>query len=137
MSNLKRNKGIYPLLASNGISDNVDIYNAENVVAFGCRGTIGNVFYQQGKCFVLNTAFYLTDNKRYGNLFYALIYENGLTSYHSGAAQPQITLDAIKDVVLLLPNDNDLNKYLDLISTYDSIINKLKSIKLALLNKYF
>ena len=129
--------GNIPLLASNGISDYVNISNAENVVVFGCRGTIGNVFYQKGKCFVLNTAFYISNNKQYGNLYFALDYENGLTVYQSGAAQPQITIDAINDVKLIIPNDDELNIFLDLYSKNCEIINKLKYIKEKLLSKYF
>ena len=86
---------------------------------------------------MLNTAFYINNPTNYGNLFFALRYEKGLTLYSSGAAQPQITLDAIKNVSLKLPVDNNLNKILDLISNYASLINKLKDIKSILLNKYF
>ena len=133
----KRNPGDIPLLASNGISDYISEYNAYNAIVLGCRGTLGNVFYQKDNCFVLNTAFYINNPTNYGNLFFALRYEKGLTLYSSGAAQPQITLDAIKNVSLKLPVDNNLNKILDLISNYASLINKLKDIKSILLNKYF
>ena len=137
LTDSNRNKGNYPLLASNGISDYVDISNAFNAIVFGCRGTLGNVFYQSGKCFILNTAFYINNPCEYGNLYFALKHEKGLTLYSSGAAQPQITLDAIKDVKIKIPNSNKLNNVLDLISNYQKYIAILKEIKSKLLGKYF
>ncbi len=133
----KRKKGIIPLLASNGISDYVSEANAKNAIVFGCRGTLGNVFYQEGNAFILNTAFYINDPKDYGNLFFALKNENGLTLYQSGAAQPQITIDAIKSANLKLPCDNALNLILDLISNYNKSIMLMKKIKEIFLKKYF
>lgn len=124
-------------MASNGISDYVNVSNAENAIVFGCRGTLGNVFYQKGKSFVLNTAFYINNSNNYGNLFFALDYEKGLTLYQSGAAQPQITIDAIKDAKLKIPKNNYLNYILDLYAKNLEIINKLKYIKEKLLEKYF
>lgn len=137
LTSSKRAIGNIPLLASNGISDYINASNAENAIVFGCRGTIGNVFYQQGKCFVLNTALYINNNKQYGNLYFALDYEKGLTIYQSGAAQPQITIEAIKDAKLKVPNDDELNNILDLYAKNYEIINKLKYIKEKLLDKYF
>lgn len=132
-----REEGKYPLIASNGISDYVSLYNAENAVTFGCRGTLGNVFYNKGKCFILNTAFYISDSKWYGNLYFALKHEKGLTKYQSGAAQPQITIDAIKNAKLAIPKNNNLNLVLDCISIYQNQLQKLEKIKQILLSKYF
>ena len=137
LTNNNRNVGDIPLLASNGISDYVDVSNAENAIVFGCRGTLGNVFYQKGKCFILNTAFYINNVKNYGNLYFTLDYEKGLAVYQSGAAQPQITIDAIKGAKLKVPNNNYLNRILDSYANNQVIINKLKSIKGKLLIKYF
>ena len=133
----KREKGKIPLMASNGISDYVNVSNASNVVSFGCRGTLGNVFYFNGPVFVLNTAFYIDNPTNYGNLYFALKKERGLTIYQSGAAQPQITIDAIKNAVLKIPKNNNLNTILDCVSLFEQIIDKLKTVKLMLLKKYF
>lgn len=133
----KREKGNIPLMASNGISDYVNVSNASNVVSFGCRGTLGNVFYLNGPVFVLNTAFYIDNPINYGNLYFALKKEKSLKVYQSGAAQLQITIDAIKNAVLKVPKNNNLNTIIDCISKYKEIIDKLKLIKLTLLEKYF
>ena len=137
LTNSNRNKGPFPLIASNGISDYVDIYNSYNAITFGCRGTLGNVFYSKDKCFVLNTAFYIENYSEYGNLYFALKHEKGLTIYQSGAAQPQITIDAIKNAILKFPKNNRLNIVLDLMWKYSQTIEKLKDIKQLLLSKYF
>ena len=137
LPNSKRIKGDIPLLASNGITDYISEANSKNAIVFGCRGTLGNVFYQSGEAFILNTAFYINDPKEYGNLFFSLEHENGLILYQSGAAQPQITIDAIKNASLKFPNDNDLNHILTLISNYEKTIKILKKIKEIFLNKYF
>lgn len=133
----KRTSGKIPLISSNGVSDYVNVSNASNVITFGCRGTIGNVFYQEGKTYVLNTAFFVANYSNYGGLYFALKSDRGLTRYQSGAAQPQITLDAIKNANLYLPNNTSLNLILDLLSKYQKILTKLKDIKQQLLNKYF
>lgn len=133
----KRNKGNVPLFASNGISDYINIFNATDSIVFGCRGTLGNVFYHKGELFVLNTAFYIENPKNYGNLYFALKSNKGLTLYQSGAAQPQITIDAIKNAVLKLPVGESLNNILDSISKYEDLIDNLSKIKQNLLSKYF
>ena len=134
----KRRKGDIPLYASNGRTDFIDKYNAyENTVIFGCRGTLGNVFFSKKECFVLNTAFYITNFKNYGGLYFALKFNRGFTQYSSGAAQPQITIDAIKDAEIRIPLDEDLNYLLNCISLHEEILDKLKKIKGILLSKYF
>ncbi|RMA78619.1 type I restriction modification DNA specificity protein [Metamycoplasma subdolum] len=133
----KRNKGSVPLIASNGIIDFSNSFNAKNAVVFGCRGTLGKVFFQQGECFVLNTAFFINNSSNYGNLFFAIDFQNGFVSYKSGAAQPQITLEAINKSELLLLFDDKLNYIISLHAQNQSIIKKLNKVKSILLNKYF
>ena len=134
----KRRNGDVPLYASNGRTDFIDKYNAyENTVIFGCRGTLGNVFFSKKECFVLNTAFYITNFKNYSGLYFALKFNRGFTLYSSGAAQPQITIDAIKDAEIRIPLDEDLNYLLNCISLHEEILDKLKKIKGILLSKYF
>lgn len=133
----KRKAGKYPLYASNGIVDFINETNAKSAIIFGCRGSIGNVMFSKQPCFVLNTAFYTENNDDYGNILFALIYEKGLSLYATGAAQPQITLSAISDVSLKIPQDHDLNILTDRIVVLEEKINKLKSIKALLLSKYF
>lgn len=133
----KRIGGEYKLYASNGVTDYINQYNAENSIIFGCRGSVGNVYYSKEKCFVLNTAFYIESSNEYGNLYFSLVYENGLTLYATGVAQPQITINAISNVNLKFPVDNELNSILDLISKIEHRIDKLKQEKQLLLCKYF
>ena len=133
----KRISGKYKLYASNGVADYINQYNAENSIIFGCRGSVGNVYYSKEKSFVLNTAFYIESPNEYGNLYFSLVYENGLTLYATGAAQPQITINAISNVNLKFPVDNELNSILDLMSKIENKIDILKQEKKLLLSKYF
>ena len=59
-----RHEGNVPIISSAGYSGNHDQYkcDGENVVT-GRYGTIGEVFYHEGKCWPLNTALYVSDFK--------------------------------------------------------------------------
>lgn len=133
----KRISGKYELYGSNGIIDNINQSNAENAIVFGCRGTLGNVYFSKKKCFVLNTAFYFEEPENFGNLFFALVVNKGLTLYASGAAQPQITINSIINVNLKVPTDSELNELLNYVSLIQQKLVSLKTIKKILLQKYF
>ena len=134
----KRKKGVIPLYASNGRIDFIDKGNAkQNTVIFGCRGTLGNIFFCKKECFVLNTSFYITDFKNYGGLYFALKYNNGFSEFSTGAAQPQITINGIKDARIKIPINSNLNYLLDCLSKNEEILIQLKKIKRLLLSKYF
>lgn len=133
----KRIYGKYKLFASNGISDYIDKFNAESAIIFGCRGSVGNTYYSKDKCFVLNTAFYIENKTEYGNLYFALKYEKGLSLYATGAAQPQITINDVSKAIIKFPIDDELNTILDLIVELQNKIEMLKKEKELLLKKYF
>ena len=133
----QREIGKYPLFASNGIAEYINLFNSSNTIIFGCRGTVGNVYYCKDKNFVLNTAFYIESKEQFGNLYFALKYNNGLKLYATGAAQPQITIENIQNVKIKIPTNNELNSILDYIYKLQNKNNNLKHIKKLLLNKYF
>ena len=59
-----RHEGTVPVISSAGYSGRHDQYkcDGENVIT-GRYGTIGEVFYHEGKCWPLNTALYVSDFK--------------------------------------------------------------------------
>ena len=63
----KRTDGSYPIISSGGFSGTHSSYkvDGENVVT-GRYGTIGEIYYYNGKCWPLNTALYVKDFK--GNI---------------------------------------------------------------------
>lgn len=136
---LDRKPGNYPLYTSGGVNGYIDKYNLENGIIFGCRGTLGNVFFTLNKAFVLNTAFFLkAGNGGLGSLYFAIKQEKGFVKYSSGAAQPQITLENIKSCQLKILKDNFvLDKVLAKIDDYNKKIIKLENLKFILLKKYF
>lgn len=60
----ERKEGNVPIISSSGYSGLHDDYkcDGENVIT-GRYGTIGEVFYHEGKCWPLNTALYVSDFK--------------------------------------------------------------------------
>ena len=61
---IKRSKGSVKLFSSNGYTDDVNNTNTElYTIIFGCRGTIGYTFFSYNKCFVLNTAMFISTTK--------------------------------------------------------------------------
>lgn len=64
-------------------------------------------------------------------------FQKGLTLYQSGAAQPQITIEAIKNAKINIPKDNSLNSILDLLEKYKLEVKNLRLLKETLLEKYF
>ena len=73
----ERKEGRVPIISSSGYSGVHNDYkcDGENVITGRC-GTIGEVFYHEGKCWPLNTALYVSDfkgnNPRY--VYYLLKY---------------------------------------------------------------
>ncbi|MBN3534507.1 restriction endonuclease subunit S [Mycoplasma procyoni] len=132
-----RNKGKFPLFGSNGIIEYIDEWNTKKAVIFGCRGTLGNIFFNSDECFVLNTSFYIEDSENYGNIFFSLKKQKGFVDLATGAAQPQLTIENIKNEKLLFIENNRLNTFLELMSKYQKTIKLLKQIKEILLSKYF
>ena len=59
-----RNEGEYPIISSSGISGTHNDYRCDgsNVIT-GRYGTIGDVYYYNGKCWPLNTALFISDFK--------------------------------------------------------------------------
>lgn len=92
------------------------------------------MYYYKDNNFVLNTAFYLENKENYGNIYFALKYNNGFKLYATGAAQPQITIENIQNLNIKIPKSNFLLDYIYKLQFKNEI---LKHTKQLLLNKYF
>lgn len=134
-----RQKGNIDLYASNGITDKIDqITTEKNSIIFGCRGTIGNVFFAKTPCFVLNTAMYLEcEEKDLGNYYFAIREKNGFKNIATGAVQEQITLDEISKTFIKFVNSNKFNTILNLIWNIQVENKKLDLLKTLYLKKFF
>jgi len=82
-----------------------------------------------------NVYFY---NKGYLCKYYFSVREiEGFKNYSTGAAQPQITLDNIKNVKLKIIENNSLEKLLDYINLIFVENEKLKLLKSKYLELFF
>ena len=135
----ERQIGNYRLWSSNGHTDYINVSNSNgNTIIFGCRGTVGTSFYSIEPCFVLNTAmFFEVKSQDIGKYYFALREIQGLKNYATGAAQPQITIDNIKQAQLKIVDNDTL---LTIINTLDYINlenKKLQQLKKLYLQKFF
>ncbi len=112
-----RNSGNIPVISSSGISGYHDAYkcHGENVIT-GRYGTIGEVFYYDGKCWPLNTTLYVKDfhgnNPRY--IYYLL--KNVLSAYkvdgRDKSTVPGIDRNVIHQLDIRHYDDKDYQKNL-------------------------
>lgn len=122
LCNIKYGKGLpttkieesgYPVYGGNGI---IGFYHEymyyDSQILISCRGAAsGNVIISKPKSFVTNNSLILECDK---NIYYYLkLYSltNYYYEYATGSAQPQITIDNIKDIIISIPNNNDLEKF--------------------------
>lgn len=120
--NIKYGKGLptkniltegFPVYGGNGI---IGFYNQkmydESQVLVSCRGAAsGKVIFTKPKCFVTNNSLVLECDRKYYYYLKELSLRNPYYSYTTGSAQPQITIDNIKDINIKVPSDDVLNEY--------------------------
>ena len=84
----------------------------DRTIICGCRGSVGEMQITEPRCYVTNNSF--TFDPVSANVYFWLFYtlsERGLRDVTGGAAQPQITLDGISQVFLLVPPDSILGVF--------------------------
>ena len=115
--------GNFPVYGANGIIGYYNSYNHENeTVLITCRGaTCGNVHISRKKSYINGNAMALDDlneeicNKKY--LYYYLKNYN-MNEVISGSAQPQITRQGLKRIIVKLYN---LDKQKEIVNNLDKI----------------
>lgn len=115
--------GNFPVYGANGIIGYYNIYNHENeTVLITCRGaTCGNVHISRKKSYINGNAMALDDlneeicNKKY--IYYYLKNYN-MNEVISGSAQPQITRQGLKRIIVKLYN---LDKQKEIVKILDKI----------------
>lgn len=147
----ERNKGQYPLVSSNGITDSIDLWKVKSPgVVTGRSGTIGNVHFIEEDFWPLNTALYIKNF--HGNhekfVFYFLKQFN-LSKYSSGAGVPTLnrnnvhgenvyfpeSLSEQKLIAFRLDSLNEETQHLE--SAYQQKLDALEELKKALLHQAF
>ena len=134
----------YKVYGGNGIIGTLPTYEHENnKIVISCRGAAsGNLLLTEKYSTISSNSLYLNlyDETHFADIYYYLMKSN-LKSLTTGSAQPQITIENIKDLKIEISTDEILNKnamlILNTIFEYFSKINNLKEIKEILLKKYF
>lgn len=122
LCNIKYGKGLpttkiekegYPVYGGNGIIGYYHEFMYDNSqVLISCRGAAsGNVVISKPKSFVTNNSLILECDRKYYYYLKQYSLDNYYYEYTTGSAQPQITIDNIKDIVLSIPSDELLESF--------------------------
>jgi type I restriction enzyme S subunit len=100
-----RDKGKYPLVSSNGITDNISEYKVKSPgVVTGRSGTIGNVHFIENNFWPLNTSLYVKEFfGNYEKFIFYLLKQLNLEKYSSGAGVPTLNRNNIHEEKIYIP----------------------------------
>lgn len=153
LCNIKYGKGLptnkiakvgYPVYGGNGIIGYYHefMYNTSQVL-ISCRGAAsGNVVVSKPNSFVTNNSLILECERKYHHYLKQYSLDNYYYEYTTGSAQPQITIDNIKDILIKVPDDEILesfNKQMEVLESecFSNLeeISKLEQLRDTLLPK--
>ncbi len=109
--------GKYPVYGAGGV---IGFYNEQNsngkVTLVTCRGNgSGTVWRTRGQGFVTNNSLLIVPKKQYENLAFMTIYfillNANVSSAISGSAQPQITIESLNFVDVVLPPEDLIKQF--------------------------
>lgn len=146
-----RKKGPFPLVSSNGVTDNISEYKVQGPgVITGRSGTIGKVHFIAKDFWPLNTALYIKDFHGNAERFiYYFLQCVDLTKYASGAGVPTLNRNFIHSEKFQIITDREIqNKivlHLDqlaiqtniLIQKYQQKLTALEELRKSILEKAF
>lgn len=119
-------KGFY-VFGANGVIGFYDSYTYEKPqVLIGCRGTVGQVTLSYPYSFVTNNSLVIEYENSCVSMYYLEKYLSNinLKEISSGSVQPQITIQNMSKVKILIPNIEILNFYSEKVKKiYDKRLN--------------
>ncbi|MDP0106713.1 restriction endonuclease subunit S [Glaesserella parasuis] len=119
-------KGFY-VFGANGVIGFYDSYTYEKPqVLIGCRGTVGQVTLSYPYSFVTNNSLVIEYENSCVSMYYLEKYLSNinLKEISSGSVQPQITIQNMSKVKILIPNIEILNFYSEKVKEiYDKRLN--------------
>lgn len=103
----------YPVYGGNGIIGYYHEFMYEDSqVLISCRGAAsGNVIVSKPQSFVTNNSLILECDRKYHHYLKQYSLDSYYYEYTTGSAQPQITIDNIKDIALNIPSEELLEKF--------------------------
>jgi type I restriction enzyme S subunit len=146
-----RNKGSYPLVSSNGITDRIDLWKVKAPgVVTGRSGTIGNVHYVDEDYWPLNTSLYIKEfHGNFERFVFFFLKQFDLGKYSSGAGVPTLNRNNVHSEMVWFPKSieeqQSIVQKLDALSTetkkleaiYQTKISDLEELKKSVLQKAF
>jgi type I restriction enzyme S subunit len=119
-----RRPGPYPIISSSGITDWHADYKVKGPgVVTGRYGTLGQVFFEEGDFWPLNTSLYVQDFKGTYPRFAAYLLSTLNLSAQSGAAAvPGINRNHLHNLPVEVPTPNLQRRIADILSSYDDLI---------------
>lgn len=103
----------YRVYGGNGIIGfyNEKMYNKSQIL-ISCRGAAsGKVIFTRPECFITNNSLILECDEKYHYFIKEFSLDREYYDYTTGSAQPQVTIDNVKDAELPLPNDEILTNF--------------------------
>ena len=116
-----RNKGVHPLVSSNGITDRIDLWKVKAPgVVTGRSGTIGNVHFVEEDYWPLNTALYIKEfHGNYERFVYYFLKQFGLCKYSSGAGVPTLNRNNVHSEMVWFPKS--VKEQLSIVEKFDAL----------------
>ena len=102
----------YPVYGANGIIGYFDSYDfSDRQIIIGCRGVVGNVTLTLPQCLITHNSLVVKpkDNKKI--FFFYLLRNQNLGAVVGGSAQPQITINDLEKLELLIHDEKLQDKF--------------------------
>ncbi len=131
----------YPVFGGNGIIGFFNSYSYElPQILVSCRGAAsGKIIISYPKSFITNNSLIIEmKDRKYFEFFKIYFQINQLYNYATGSAQPQITIENIKDILVPFPEYEQIDKLTILFSYFSDKIfyGKKENEKLTNLKNY-
>ena len=141
----KRTAGTYPIVSSSGISGSHNEYRVDGPgVVTGRYGTLGEVFYVQGRYWPLNTSLYVKDFKGNHPLFISYYLRTVLSAnFNAAGAVPGVNRNVLHKLEVPKPVGNQkliaaiLSAYDDLIEANNRRIALLENLAEEIYREWF
>ena len=120
-------RGIYPVVASNGIIGFHNEYTTENpCVTIGRSGNVGNPNIVYSRAWAHNTTLYIREYKNCDPVFiYYMLHTLDLGRYASGSAVPTLNRNHIHSILISMPPLPEQKAIAEVLSSLDDKIDLL------------
>lgn len=110
------NGGKYPIYGSNGVIGGFDKYNSEESPVIGHIGACGSLIFARGKHFVTYNGIRCNIRDGYNKYFgFAILLSKDLEKSSLGSIQPFISYDMLNPLDVIIPRDDLIKKYLNIV----------------------